>query len=224
MYRYDRPSSGGRYRTDSQESVSGVYTGADDTDIEPVGAGTCPLCDGTPQLTYQNGRATVECPDCESLLVRSPVPPIVVRQTDTEELPQVVSDFMLAQFQAISSGFCVQCGGRLDSTLTVDTEYDPLVPQPLLDVTSECRACGSVSHQNVGILLFDNPAVGAFLLDTDFDPLSTYFWEQTYLHPEATLLEEDPVRVELRFAASDEELELVVDADCTVLEADGQTR
>lgn len=200
-------------------TVSGVYTGADGTDIERVDAGTCFACGGTPQLDYRNGRAIVECLDCDSLLSQCPVPPVVIRQTDTEELPQIVSDSILAQFQTISSGFCLYCGGRLDSTLTVDTEHDPIVHQPLLDVTSECLACGNVSHQNIGVLLFDHSAVSTFLFNTGFDPVSTYFWEITpILNPEVTLLKEDPIRLGLTLTVSDEELELVVDADCTVLE------
>lgn len=202
-------------------AVSGVYTDADGTDIESVDAGTCFACDGTSQLDYRNGRAIIKCQDCGSLLGQSPVPPIVVRQADAGKLPQIVSDLMLAQFQTISRGFCLYCGGCLDSTLTVDTEHDPITHHPMLDVTSECRACGNVSHQNIGVMLLDNPTVGAFLFETGFDLLSTYLWEAApVLNPEVTLLEEDPIRLELIFELSDEALEVVVDSDGTVLEVE----
>jgi hypothetical protein len=199
--------------------VSGQFSGADAVDVPAVPAGDCMHCGEPTSATYDDGRFTVTCPACDELIVETSVPPVVVAGTDPDALPGVVSKHVLARAERLSRGFCTLCQGRVDALLTADSDAAALTYRSELNVRFACRECGAEPRLNVAAVLLDHPAVVSFLHHLGIDLRETYVWElESLLDPEATVVDRDPLKMELTFEIDGETLELVVDGTATVVD------
>ncbi|WP_435115828.1 DUF7351 domain-containing protein [Halolamina sp. C58] len=199
--------------------VSGRFDAADAADVGPVPAGDCMHCGETTDATYDDGYFVVDCPACEQLVVKMATPPVVVASTAPERLPSVVSKHVLTRTERLSRGFCTLCDGRVDASLTLDTDEAAVTYRSELDVRFTCRECGAEPRLNVAAVLFDHPAVVSFLHDAGVDLRETYVWElRSLLDPEAVVVDREPLELRLTFEIDGEALTVVVDESASVVE------
>ena len=200
-------------------AVSGRFTDADAVAVGPVAAGDCFRCDGDAEARYADGAITVDCADCGEILAEMPVPPVTVAAVDPPELPAVFSRHLLTRTQRLDRGFCTLCHGRVDASLTGDSDADAATYRSLLDVRFECRQCGVRSSLNVGAVLMDHPAIISLLHDVGIDLRETYVWEvPSLLDPEAAVTSEEPLRLDLTVSIAGEAVRVTVDETASVLE------
>ncbi|WP_053948055.1 winged helix-turn-helix domain-containing protein [Halolamina sediminis] len=199
--------------------VSGQFDAADAGDLGPVPAGDCMHCGETTEATYDDGFFVVDCPACEQLVVKMSTPPVLVASTEPERLPSVVSKHVLTRTERLSRGFCTLCGGRVDASLTIDSDEESVTYRSELDVRFECRECGSEPRLNVAAVLLEDPAVVSFLHDSGIDLQETYVWElQSLLDPEAAVVGREPLELRLTFEIDGAALTVVVDESASVVE------
>jgi hypothetical protein len=199
-------------------AVSGSFTEAAAVAVGPVPAGECFRCDGTTAVRYEAGTATVDCPDCDTLITRMPVPPVTVASVDASALPGVVSSHVRTLTTQLTRGFCKLCRGRVDATLTALSPEESVTYRPALNVRFECRACGDITNLNVGAVVLDHPAVISFLFDAGIDVRTRPIWELTaVLDPDERISSEDPLRLTLLIEVGGDVLALEVDGAATVV-------
>ena len=198
--------------------VSGQFASDELPEAGPVPAGDCLRCGAAAEATYADGSFSVDCPACGMLIIDTSIPPIVVASADAGELPEVVSRHVQTRTEELSRGFCTLCAGRVDAELVFDSE-ESITFRSELGVRFECRECGAHPCLNVAAVTMDHPAVVAFLHDTAIDLRESYVWEvHALLDPEATVVSEDPPRLDLAFETDGERLELTVDETATVID------
>ncbi|WP_254839585.1 DUF7351 domain-containing protein [Natronomonas marina] len=208
-------------------AVSGSYTEAETTVVDPIPAGTCvdPNCDGTIAARYENGYMTVECRVCATVITDElAAPPVLAAHHDVEDLPMVFSRYLLTWVQSVSRGFCRVCGGPVESSpARYHDDAPPLDEEDsddeYVEVISECSACGWTAQSILAMVLLDHPAVISFLHGADIDLQETPLWELDWLtEARGVITGEDPIRVEVTLAIQDDRLHLVLDGDLTVID------
>ena len=198
-------------------TVSGVYTGGDVT-VDPIDAATCPNCEGTVTLGYDDARALVECEDCDLMVTDAAVPPSLVAERDPDDLPLAVSNHLLTQVQRLNRGFCTLCDGRTERELERSSPGETDAFADHLSVVYTCRECGGTSGGVVSMVVFDHPAVVSFLHDHGIDLRETPVWELDWWYEApGRVASEDPIRVETTVAVDDETLTLTLDEDLEVV-------
>lgn len=205
-------------------AVSGTYTHTDIT-VEPIEVSDCPSCESTIEASYERGFMRIKCSNCGMVITNAlPAPPILAANHDTEDLPQVFSRLLVTQAQAEDRGFCHLCRGPMEKSL--DPKRDTFEQPSLSDhlaVEVTCRACGNESYHVVGWAVIDHPAVVSFLYDHGIDIRETPVWElytEWLSKPHATVVSEDPLRIETSIELDDDHLVLTLDEDLTVLSHD----
>jgi uncharacterized protein (DUF983 family) len=197
---------------------SGVYT--DTVEVEPVDAGTCPRCGGQLRATYREGTLEVSCADCAETVSRFGVPPTIVEGFDTEELPGALSRWVLTLVQRVQRGFCPDCSGRTRPSL--DREDDTL--DGFLGVRYTCDRCGLSLESVVGATVLDHPAVVTFHADHGIDLRDTLIWEVPWFFEQtATVVSEDPLRVQVDPEVDGDRLSLRLDESFEVVSVDHQS-
>jgi len=212
-------------------AVSGVYTDAETTAVEPMVVGECAECGGRLEASYESGEARIECQDCELVVTDGmSAPPIIAATHDEPDLPDAFSRHLKTRVETMNQGFCPLCRGGVDRTLTRftereahledDTERDEDGPfEDVLDVRYVCRACGFEAHGVVGTALASEPVVTAFLFDHGVDVGDTLVWEYDWLYDfDAEVTSEEPVRIEATLEVDDERLALTLDGALDVVD------
>lgn len=195
-------------------AVSGVYTDHE-TSMEPRAVGECHECGGTIEAQYEHGRMLVTCRDCGLHLSDMSAPPVLVATHDADELPAVLSKHLLTEVQRMNRGFCVHCGGPLETSV-VPREREGFDDW---NVRFTCEACGGQASSVVTGAVVDHPAVVAFLHDAGIDYRETPIWEvEPFLTASETVVSEDPLRVETTLESDAGILTLTVDGDLNVVD------
>lgn len=214
-------------------AISGVYTRRD-VDFEAIPVGDCAVdgCAGSMAVNYEQGHIIFECDVCD-LRNTIPAPPILVGTHDPEDEPAVFSRFNLTQLQKTVRGFCHLCSGPVDGRLDVsalethttdresgdtDTRTDTRSDRQVR-VIYECRECIALSHTNLVTALLDHPAVISLLHDAGIDYRAVPPWQLPQLVAvDETVLDADPVQIELVVSVDDKVLTVVVDEHLDVVE------
>jgi predicted RNA-binding Zn-ribbon protein involved in translation (DUF1610 family) len=217
-------------------AVSGAYTDAEVTVVEPIPVGECPDCGGRLAGTYEDGEMEVRCDDCGLCITDGlAAPPVIAATHDKGDLPAVFSRYMETQVETMNQGFCPLCGGGVDRSLTRLADADPQfgdasAPEQsdvddgapvgdMLDILYTCGVCGFEAHGVVGTVLASEPVVTAFLVDQGIDVGDRLVWEFDWLYDtQAEIASEDPVRVEATLAVDDARLRLTLDGDLDVVD------
>jgi len=211
-------------------AVSGVYSDAD-VSVDAVDVTTCPSCEGTVRLSYEEAIASVACADCGLTVTNTSVPPVLVAGCDRSDLSQVVSDHLLGQVQRLNRGICPLCNGRSerefvrpddesgdggDGAGEEESAFDEHVT-----VRYTCSECGASSSGVVMMAAFDHPTVVTFLDDHGIDHRTDPVWEFDWWY-DATgrVVSDDPLRVTATAAIEGDELTLTFDESVTVLGVD----
>jgi len=210
-------------------AVSGVYTDAETTAVEPIDVGECAECGGQLEARYDSGEMEIECLDCELVVTDGmAAPPVVAATHDESALPDAFSRHLKTRIETMNQGFCPLCRGGVDRALTRFTESEPALTsdagedgpfEDVLDVRYACRACGFEAHGVVGTALASEPVVAAFLFDQGIEVSDTLVWEFDWLYDfDAEITSEDPVRVEAILDVDGEQLVLTLDGTLDVVD------
>jgi uncharacterized protein (UPF0212 family) len=202
-------------------AVSGMYTDLD-TELAAHRVTDCPNCGGPVEAAYREGRVSVECVDCDLLVAAATVPPVAVTDAEAAELPELYNRYVVSEIYRMNSGFCTDCGGRLDRRLERDAGRDP--DDPFTDELAahyECRACGNQSQGVVMMAALDDPALVSFLHEAGIDLREEPPWELDWLFESlGTVASEDPLRVEITVELDDRALTLTLDESLDAVDAD----
>jgi hypothetical protein len=149
--------------------IAGTYTAT--ATLDPIELDDpCPVCGSRPLvITYKNEHAHIDCTACDELHSQFSFPPGTLNQYDREELPAAFDRWVRVLFTQIISGFCANCAGRLDGSLTHDED------KPRYEW--HCERCGDHARADAATPVFYHPAVQGFLYDQGFDPHETPSWQ-----------------------------------------------
>lgn len=190
--------------------AAGAYTERVDRDPVPVPE-PCPLCGGDLRAATADNVVTVGCADCDRDVCKLPFPPGgFASHDDAESLLTAVDRLHRNRVRLLREGTCPDCGG--DATATVDVGGDG-EPGPAR-ATLSCTACGERVRCPVTVALLDHPALVAFGRDHGVAPAGPV-WNVGDAFSE-TVLSADPVCVRVGWRLDDEELAVLVGADCSV--------
>lgn len=191
-------------------AVSGVYTDSG-TELEALSAGVCTSegCEGTIQARYRGGEATIACNSCDRETVIT-APPILAGAHDPAESPDVLGRYALTVIQKTIRGFCHLCSGPVRASVSDDRPDEGRGEQ--ITVLHRCQECGSTSYTSAAVLLIDDPAVISLFYDAEIDYRQILFWRKTRSYDwEETIVDEDPLEIEVTFAVGEEELTITMD-------------
>jgi hypothetical protein len=120
-----------------------------------------------------------------------------------------------SELSLIRAGVCPTCSGVLN--LAVDTSFAPRNQKAGFEY--ECERCVHSGHGTIRAHLLSHPAVVSFYDDHGID-LSGRWWEVLAGTGEGstTVRSEEPRRIAVTFALSDDELELIVDDALNVVD------
>lgn len=204
---------------------------------------SCRLCGSTQSLRYEDEAVHIECENCGATW-ESHVPPAVLANTEREATPRVVSRYLYAQFESITSGFCTYCNGRMDHTVMSltdsDFDEDEVLPadgedvneddNPPMDIDDfsavpiveyDCHQCGGHVSASLDVVLSYRSEVTSFYYERDVDPREQFVW--SFPRPDyddIRIRNRDPFRATVTYLADADSLTLTVDDELTVVETE----
>lgn len=197
--------------------LAGEYTKAIEGEPVPVGA-DCRHCGGALVGSFEEeGRVRVACEACDQLVLSLRIPPGAFEDYPREEWPAVAERWTRRELETIRMGFCPICYGPMSSSVSLDPEsvweaYDARVAYT-------CERCDSSISANVEVSVIAHPAVVGFHHEHGIDVTTTPLWELDWaIQPAATVVSEDPIRVEVPVAIEGDRLVLVLDETGTVVD------
>jgi DNA-binding transcriptional ArsR family regulator len=194
--------------------LSGAYTA--DATLEPFEFdGTCPLCGNDVLVAeYADETVTMHCPNCEDWFNEFQFPPGSLDEFERSELPTAFDRWMRTTLQTFLHGLCTNCGGRVDATLTQTNADDPLP----IRATYECGRCGEELHASPSLPVFFQSSAVSFFdrhgVDVFQDPTWQFYGPDDDVSVE--VVDEEPMRVEVRVTMADETLRATVGPEVTV--------
>jgi len=196
--------------------LAGRYTKTLAGDPIPMDA-DCPYCDGSLAGVFDEESVRVACEDCDRTVIGLSVPPGVFEDYPREEWPLVAERWTRRTFETFLRGFCSVCHGPVTRTLElgVDEIHD------VFDAGAQytCERCGGDMNANVEASVISHPAVVAFYHDHGIDVSETPIWEFDWaVQPSATVVSEDPPRVEVPVEHDGDRLFLTLDEDAEVVD------
>jgi hypothetical protein len=201
--------------------LSGGYTKVLDAEPLPV-SGTCSECDGSLEARFHKDGIEVVCQNCGFQQTDPKIPAGALEGWSREDAPAVVARWLKRIHAAAEYGFCYNCDGRLDRTVTLPADEGS--PEWLtgehLDATViyECRRCGTGWQSVVPYAILTHPAVVVFHYDHGIDLREIPDWNLDW--PEiglATVVNETPLRIEVPITLDDETRVFTVDADLDIV-------
>jgi hypothetical protein len=228
------------------EIVRSVIAGAgvQDTTLEPTEIDrTCHLCDGTTAVNYEDGVLYQVCTECAGLVTRDDLPdgylnsitfdPAGLTGRSPEKLLAAAEIAAYQHMRSMFQGFCSACSGPVHASLETcgDHESDGVCANcgraPAYTAHFRCRVCKDFHGTTPEVLSVFHPAVVAFLYDHGTPPRwhVEKFDGLTYVGGpdpefEATLVSQDPDRVEVTISIGDDELRLTFDETVSVCNVD----
>lgn len=188
--------------------LRGTYAAGDrPVDDVPLDS-PCSACDSPLQATDDDGVLVIECSDCGTVHTRYFLPPGVLEPRASGDRAQAVDSVVRREMALAADGVCPGCLGVMDGALarrtSVHARYD-------------CGRCGNVLTEAVTLWLQRHPAVVAFCHDHGVDPTATPHWhDPSGIDHDLRVVVENPLQVQVRFAAPDETLPVTVDHDLAV--------
>lgn len=192
---------------------TGVYTTHPPAN-EAVVDHNCPRCGDALTARYEDHLLTVECDEHDAFFVTA-VPPTVADGADAPEIVDfAISDVQLDLERAVD-GTCPVCSG-------------PMAPSEFehgdaghLSVAIDCENCWMAIDVPVGLTALRHPAVVSLYHDHGVDirrefPAALEFARS---RDNATVVAEDPTKVELDVEVGDDSLTLHIDDELNVTEA-----
>ncbi|MFB6139518.1 MAG: winged helix-turn-helix domain-containing protein [Halosimplex sp.] len=189
--------------------LAGQYTKTVEGDPVPVDA-DCPYCEGPLVARFDDDLVRVACDDCERAVIGLPVPPGAFEDYPRSEWPAVAERWTRGAFESAERGFCRTCHGPVRSEVEVDPDgvFEPFDAA----VRYICQRCGAEVRASAGASVLFAPAVVAFYHERGVDVSETPMWEFDWaVRPSASVVSEDPVRVEVAVEHEGARLVLTLD-------------
>ncbi len=204
------------------DAVSGTYTEAGTTTLDPTPVSDCPEpdCDGRIEARYEQGEAVFECDTCDGRKNVASAPPILVQGHGRERAPEVASRYTQLVLERNNRGFCHLCDGPVTATPARDhPDIDPgWEGDEVVEFIQECDACGQAWRTGARSALVGHPATVSLLHEAGVDYRQVPYWEQTWLtEATETVTGEDPLQVAVETTIGDEPVTFTVDEDYTVV-------
>lgn len=219
----ERTDAGYRLRVAGNRVVGALLEGtyAPGEALERPVDGDCWRCDGPLALRYADERVHVACRDCGVDTADFGCPPGVLAGREPDALPGVVDAHLRTLLARARRGICPTCSGPTRVSVGPAAAAPDRRAEEAEDdapvVTIRCDRCGDRIRAGLPTLVFDRPAVVAFLhergVDPDAGPLWVVFGD---LDPE-TAADDDPYRASVTFRAGGDALAVTVDADGEVV-------
>ncbi|RKD89117.1 ArsR/SmtB family transcription factor [Halopiger aswanensis] len=194
---------------------SGTFTERAKLGFFPVD-GSCYDCDGALQGWYVDDTLTIGCTDCGAIQVSYPFPTGGLDDRSTEELLQAFHHYVRHHYCLAADGVCPECTGTVESDLVRDPDAD----DQTVAVEHVCQRCGYQLQSTVGLTLLDNADVLVFHSKRGVDLNTAPFWRFDWCVSDTrtTIIEEEPLRVQLTLPCEGDELQVLLDETGSVLE------
>jgi hypothetical protein len=223
--------------------LSGVVT--DDAVQEPSRADRrCQYCGTRIEVTYQQERVEMHCPNCPGLEQRPPteggefdrsgnlghllLPPSGLSDRSPDELLRAAEIWTGTETLAIARGVCGRCSAPLEQSVTACEAHDA--------AAGRCDACGqrfgAMFQANCTNCVFEMQApmvtylacqaeLIEFMLDHGIDPLSSEAFDFPHTVVEETIHSSEPFAANYQFSTEQRSLTLEVDEQLTVSTVNG---
>jgi hypothetical protein len=171
---------------------------------------SCMLCENTAAVSYVNGTLRVDCESGHSF--RGDVGPDIVTSRSIEEALDIALLMSLFDTRLVISGICPGCNGQTAGGLEL-TESDK---RPVI-YTGTCNQCGLHLKNTVGGCVLDHPAVVSLCYERGLDVREDAWAIMTHHIGVPTLLDDDPIRVEVEMSIDEDTLVLGLDETAHVV-------
>ncbi|WP_101294417.1 winged helix-turn-helix domain-containing protein [Halegenticoccus soli] len=220
-----RTDEGYEFQYPGRKVVRSVFAGTftDRARLDPFETeGSCYDCGGGLRAWYADEHLTIECGECGAVHVSYSFPPGGLDDRTPEELLQAFHHHVRHHYCLAADGVCPECMGKMETTLTTETDYPGLDVQ----VVHECTRCRNRLHSSVGLNLLDNADVLTFHAERGVDLSTRPFWTFDWCVSDAstTIVSEDPIEVRLDIPCGDDSMCIVLDGRLNVVDADGCAR
>ncbi|RLM49680.1 hypothetical protein [Halorubrum sp. Atlit-28R] len=188
---------------------------------EDIDVDDCPSCGGTVRATYRNDNALMfSCKDCTTGYAVIPFSPRgFTNRTDDEALQAAFRSFY-SELRLARQGICPACDGDVETKL-VDDLSEGLDSLSVGGVISslKCSFCNNYYYSDLSSVALTTDEVRRFLLDSGLEPPLVREWHDVTVAADesVTVVEEDPLRVEITFAVEDETIDVMFDSEHQVV-------
>lgn len=224
----ERTDDGYRLRFAGNRVVGALLEGtyAPGEQLEQSVDGTCWRCDGALVLRYADERVHVTCEECGVDTTDFGCPPGVLAGRDAGEIPGVVDAHLRTLLARARRGICPTCSGPTRMSVETAAEAPDRRDDDAEDaeaddtpvVTLRCERCGDRIRASLPTVVFDRPAVVAFLHERGVDPEAGPLWVVfDDLDPRFDTTT-DPYRASVSITAAGDTLTVTVDADGAVVD------
>lgn len=184
----------------------------------------CYFCQTSTEATFFEGRALIDCPECEYRYLgylTENIAPSLESFEDEKTAFEQFSKAIHLELLGYAFGVCPTCGNRLETRLVApDEEPESKIERPKVYAHKTCIQCDTVFNLFLGVDLLADPGLLSFCYKHDVDVLSTPYWEFEFAATDnfITVRSTDPWEVALHVTIDGAILELVVDGDASVIE------
>ncbi|ODR82787.1 transcriptional regulator [Haladaptatus sp. W1] len=215
-----RTDAGYDFRQAGKKVVSAVLAGSfnEHPHLDPIELDeTCVDCDAHLRAAYEEETLTVACPDCGKAHGNYPFPPGGLNDRTDDEIMDAFNQRVRHLHCLAADGVCPECNGRMETTVTRDTEN---LLGTKVRVDHECAQCHHQLHSTAGLSLLDQSRVVTFYSDHGIDICTKPFWALPWCVEDenTTIRSEDPWRVHVTIPLDDETLDVTLDGDMAVVE------
>lgn len=209
-------SPGYRLSRVGMKLLSTVAAGVFDSDWTwgPIVApGTCPFCDASVELYYEDGTLWLTCGTDAHELGLS-VSPTLLETQPTDDIIERIAFLENRWGELIRRGICSECQGRVEGRI----ESGGIQPDHY-HYHGECHHCGFHHGIPVGQFLLSHPTVQSFYHDHGVDILSRPFWTLDWCTPGTeTVISSEPLRLRVSITYGEDALSLTVDRNGSIVE------
>jgi hypothetical protein len=181
----------------------------------------CPSCGGTVLATYRDDNALVfSCEDCTTGYAVIPFSPRGFANRTEEEALEAAFRLFYSELRLARQGICPACDGHVETKL-VDDLNERLESRSVSGVISSliCRNCNNYYYSDLSSIALTTDEVRRFLTDGGLEPPLVREWHDVTVAADesVTVVQTDPLRVEITFAVNDERLDVTFDRDHRVV-------
>lgn len=187
--------------------VSAIFMGTYTTEITKNATeldSNCFVCDNPAVATYENGTCVVSCVNDHPLFGWQ-VPPTAAADATLPEIVEVAGLLARQGMERALGGYCPECYHPLETEVLIEQTERP-------GFRAECETCGGQLISPVGYCLLADPRVAALYRRHGRDLQEYYIWDLSFIQDEKlhTVVEKDPVRVEVAVSVEDETLRVTI--------------
>lgn len=206
----------------SSAVLRGSYADVSIGSIEGQLDDDCPNCGADLTGVYEGGLLRIICPE-HGVVFGNTVPPAVAVDRDIDGITTAAERDVRRAVEQARDGICPECFGTVDMTVpAAGARGDEFTPEdsddePVL-AEFECPRCRLAFETELHWVVLDHPAVVAFYYDHDIDTRPRHHIEVDSVS--SAIVSNEPLRVRLTFQADDDQLDVTLDDQGTVVETE----